>query len=105
MFVYTDVAAFTLRLAIFLLIFSGFPLVHFFLFSILLKLIFGESKQKRVVELAVAYFPIGICLCFALFYPNIGSILSYVGAVCGFIIIYLMPVLVYLAQSKENINL
>ena len=41
---------------------------------------------------------------FALFYPNIGTVLSYVGAFCGFVIIYLLPVIVYLAQSREEIN-
>lgn len=44
MFAYTDVAAFVLRSAIFLLIFSGYPLVHFFTYSIMLKLIFGERE-------------------------------------------------------------
>lgn len=42
---------------------------------------------------------------FALFYQNIGTILSYVGAICGFVIIYFLPVLVYLAQSKEEVYL
>ena len=45
-----------------------------------------------------------INLMFALFYPNIGTVLSYVGAFCGFVIIYLLPVIVYLAQSREEIN-
>ena len=43
MFNYSDVAAFVLRLAIFLLIFSGYPMVHFFAYSGLLKLIFGDT--------------------------------------------------------------
>ena len=46
-----------------------------------------------------------VCLCFALFYPNIGSVLSYVGAICGFVIIYLLPVMVYLSQKREEIDL
>ena len=44
MFAYTDVAAFILRLAIFLLIFSSYPLVHYFLLSVLLKLFFGDAQ-------------------------------------------------------------
>ena len=105
MFFYTDVPAFILRLAIFLLIFSGYPLVHYFCASILLKLLFGNVEQKRLTELCVGYFIIIVCTLFALFYPNIGTVLSYVGAVCGFVIIYLLPVLVHLAQSREEIGL
>ena len=44
-------------------------------------------------------------LLFALFYPNIGTVLSYVGAICGFVIVYLLPVMVHLAQSREEIEL
>lgn len=105
MFAYTDVAAFVLRSAIFLLIFSGYPLVHFFLYSIMLKLIFGEKEQKRITELLFGWSIIFVCLVFALFYPNIGTVLSYVGAICGFVIIYFLPILVYLAQSKEEVYL
>ena len=105
MFFYSDVPAFVLRLAIFLLLFSGYPLVHFFCQSILLKLLFNDVKQARITELAVGYFIILVGMLFALFYPKIGTVLSYVGAICGFVIIYLMPVLVYLAQSREEIGL
>jgi Mn2+/Fe2+ NRAMP family transporter len=55
------------------------------------------------MELGVGWSVILVCLMFSLFYPNIGVVLSYVGAICGFVIIYLLPVLVYLAQSKEEI--
>lgn len=49
----------------------------------------------------MGYFIILVCMLFALFYPNIGTVLSYVGAICGFVIIYLLPILVYLAQARE----
>ena len=98
MFNYTDVAAFILRLAIFLLIFSGYPMIHYFLNTVMQKLIFGSDKQlHRLTELSIGWSIVLICLMFALFYPNIGTVLSYVGAICGFVIIYLLPVMVYLA--------
>lgn len=43
-----------------------------------------------------------IPLLFALFYPNIGTILSYVGAFAGFLIIYCIPVLVYLKKLRTE---
>ena len=108
MFSYTEVPAFILRLAIFLLIFSGYPLVHFFLTQGLIKLIFGEGERKnvsRLTELCFGWLIIVFGLLFALFYPNIGLVLSYVGAVCGFVIVYLLPVMVDIAQSREEIQL
>ena len=42
---------------------------------------------------------------FSVFYPNIGTLLSYIGAVCGFVIVYVLPVMVTLAQSREDIQL
>jgi len=42
--------------------------------------------------------------CFAVFYPNVGTILSYIGSVAGFMIIYCMPVLVYLKRLKTRIT-
>ena len=97
MFFYTDIAAFILRIAIFLLIFSTYPLIHFFVYQMLIKLFFGETKVKKYIKLAFGQAIIVANLCFALFYPNIGTIMSYVGSVCGFVIIYCLPVMVYLA--------
>ena len=101
MFAYTDVTAFILRVAILLLIFSGYPLIHFFLYSAHLKLLFGDDCESielnRFAEVGIASAIVLVCTLFALFYPNIGTLLSYVGAVCGFFIIYLLPVLVYVA--------
>merc|ERR1719469_1088036 len=95
MFSYTDVSAFILRLAIFLLILSSYPLLHFLTSNILIKLLFGENA-KRLTEVALGGSITLLGLLFALFYSNIGTIISYVGAVCGFVVIYLLPVLVHL---------
>ena len=97
MYKYADIVPFIMRLAIFLLIFTSYPLYHFFLQSALVKLVFGEAEVSRVTELMTGWVIIFVNLQFALFYPNIGTLLSYVGAICGFFIIYLLPVMVYLA--------
>jgi len=100
MFSYTEVPAFILRLAIFLMIFSSYPLIHFILLQGVLKLFFGEEGRKNVnrfLEVLIGWSIIIFGLLFALFYPNIGTVLSYLGAVCGFFIVYLVPVMVYIA--------
>jgi len=39
-----------------------------------------------------------------LFYPQVGTILSYIGAIAGFLAIYLMPVLVHLKRIRTDIT-
>lgn len=41
---------------------------------------------------------------FTLVYPNIGTILGYVGAFTGFVIMYLLPVMVHLKRMKTRIQ-
>ena len=47
---------------------------------------------------------ITIPLLFTLFYPQVGTILGYIGAVTGFPIIYVFPVLVHLKRMKTRIT-
>ena len=51
-------------------------------------------------NLLITFIP----LLFALFYPNIGTVLGYVGALAGFAIIYVFPVLVHLKYMKTKIQ-
>ena len=45
-----------------------------------------------------------ITLAFAIWYPNIGTIISWTGAFAGFIIIYCLPVMVYLKKRYIQIT-
>lgn len=45
-----------------------------------------------------------IPLLFALFYTNISTILSYVGAITGFALIYVFPVMVHLKRMRLKIE-
>ena len=96
MFDYKDVAAFVLRFAIFMLIFSTYPLLSFFLNDMMCKLFFRNvevtNKISFLINFGISFLP----LLFALFYPNVGTILSYAGAISGFFIIYIMPVITHL---------
>jgi len=103
MFAYTDVAAFILRLAIFFLLFSTYPLVNFFLKNILLNLFYRNKPTTKLIDLVMNLSMTLIPLLFALFYPNIGTILSYASAVSGLLIIYVFPVMVHLKQMKSRI--
>ena len=99
MFNYLDVAAFILRIAILMMIFSSYPLLNSFLRNLILILFFRKMKPENVPKITwflINFFISFIPLMMALFYPNIGTILSYAGAICGFFIIYIFPVITYL---------
>ena len=103
MFDYTNIAAFLLRIAVFMLLFTTYPLVGFFLNDILLKLFFRNKEVSRFVSISLNVSITFIPLLFALFYPKIGTVLGYVGALSGFMIIYVLPVLVYLKHMRTKI--
>lgn len=104
MFEYTDIGAFILRLAIFMLLFTTYPLVAYFLNDILINLFFKSEApgplMSLILNLSITFVP----LMFALFYPNIGTVLSYISALSGFLIIYIYPVLVYLKHMRTQIE-
>ena len=104
MFHYRDVPAFILRLAILFLNFSTYPLLSFFVNGMITRVCFGERPVSRwtssIINFLISFFP----LMFALFYPNIGTVLSYAGAVSGFFIIYVLPVFVHLKNERTKID-
>ena len=103
MYPYDDVPAFILRISIFFLLFSTYPLVNFFLKNIIKNLFFRNRQVSRLCDFALNISMIFIPLLFALFYPNIGVVLAYVSAVSGFLIIFVFPVLVHLKRMRTRI--
>jgi sodium-coupled neutral amino acid transporter 9 len=104
MFEYTQPAAFVLRVAVFTLLFSTYPLVQYFLTSMLLLLFWNKRaitrKEEIILNITICIIP----MLFTLFYPHIGTILGYVGAFTGFAIMYLLPVMVHLKRIKLKIT-
>jgi len=107
MFHYKDVPAFILRFAILMMIFSSYPLLNSFLRNLALILFFRKMKPEDVpkvtwffINFTISFVP----LLFALFYPSIGTILSYSGAICGFSIIYVLPVITYMKHKRTQIT-
>jgi len=42
------------------------------------------------------------CICFACFYPSVGTIIRFSGAICGFAIVFFLPCIVYLKSLKKE---
>ena len=96
MYEYYDVSAFVLRLSIFLMMFSTYPLLVYFMNDLIVKLFFKSMEPSRIVALflniSINLFPL-IC---ALWIPHISTLLGIAGTVSGYLIIYVLPVFVYL---------
>ncbi len=93
MYEYDDIGAFILRFAVFMLLFSTYPLVNFFLKTIIKNIFFRDREVSTMTDFVLNISLVMIPLLFALFYPNISVVLAYSGAFSGFLIIYLFPVL------------
>lgn len=104
MYHYYDVSAFVLRLAIFFLIFSTYPLVCYFLNDLIIRLFLKAQEPSKMVGLliniGINFFPF-IC---ALYIPHIGTLLAGVSTISGFLIIYIFPVFVYLKHMRTKIT-
>ena len=97
MFPYTHVVAFVIRLMIFFAIFTGYPIIHYFIVKLIEQLLFAEQEVGRAITIAIGVVLNIAGLLVTLFYPNVGYVLAYIGAFSGFLIIYLLPVLVHLS--------
>ena len=104
MYAFTSVMAFVLRLAIFFLIFSTYPLVAYFLYDLILRLFFKSEEPAKVISVSINIginlFPL-IC---ALYIPHIGTLLGVVGTISGYLVIYVLPVFVYLKHMRTQIT-
>ena len=96
--------AFVLRLAIFFLIFSTYPLVAYFLYDLIVRLFFKAQEPAKTIGVAINVginlFPL-IC---ALYIPHIGTLLGVVGTISGYLVIYVLPVFVFLKHKRTQIT-
>ena len=103
MFAYTDVSAFVLRLAIFFLLFSTYPLVAYFLYDLILRLFFRAEEPAKCTSLTITLLINVFPFCCAIWIPNIGTLLASVSTLSGYLVIYILPVFVYLKHQRTQI--
>ena len=104
MFKFDSVPAIVVRLLIWVQLSCSYPLVNHFQRTILMNLIYKTTdvteNQFRLINVSISL----VSLFFGVFYPKPGSILGYAGAVSGFLMIYLIPVITYLKMKKVEIE-
>ena len=102
MFSTTHPIAFVVRVAYFFQIFSVLPL----LFSVTRTQFFGLLQREEPKGGLALILINSIVLLFdtvlGIVYPNVGSVMAYIGAFCGFMLIYVMPVVVHLHKLRKK---
>lgn len=104
MYEYYDVSAFVLRLAIFFLLFSTYPLVAYFLYDLMIRLFFPAGEPGRSVSFAITLGINVFPFCCAIWIPHIGTLLAGVSTLSGYLIIYILPVFVHLKHMRTKIT-
>lgn len=104
MFPSDSIPAIIIRLLIWVQLSCSYPLVNHFQRTILMNLIYKTTDVKehqfRMINVGIST----VSLLLGVFYPKPGSILGYAGAVSGFLMIYLIPVMTYLKMKKVEIE-
>jgi len=109
MFEQSNIPAFFLRIIVFSLVSSSFPILnHFFrtaLIKVMSSIVKGPNEEFDisanifgVVTAIVLLIPLSVTI----FYPEIASILSVVGSVCGLFVLYFLPILTYLTKLHHE---
>ncbi|KAJ1354774.1 hypothetical protein KIN20_011810, partial [Parelaphostrongylus tenuis] len=93
------------RVLIFFQMFSIFPLIMYLIRSQLSCLFYNNPwpgiRPVMILNAAI----VSIAVLAGIFFPNVGSIVRYFGAVCGMVLIYALPCLVYMKLSSRDFQL
>ena len=96
---------FIMRLLIFYLVSSSYPILNHFLRMMVVKLVHSDDERiDESVYAKVTIFMNLIPLAITLFYPQMAKILNVVGTVTGVIVIYYLPILTHLAKLKAELD-
>ncbi|PAA77180.1 hypothetical protein BOX15_Mlig026656g2 [Macrostomum lignano] len=97
-----DVLAFTARIFLFVQMVTVFPLLMYILRAQLMHYLF-HSVYPSWVHVSVLHVSVmGVAIVVAVFYPNIGNILRFSGALCGLAYIFTLPPLITLLEARMN---
>jgi sodium-coupled neutral amino acid transporter 9 len=105
-FVTTDgnyIFAFVAEIFVFLQLITVFPLLLFIVRATTFSTIYNGNVYPsliHVIVLNLMALTAGVMV--AIYYPNIGSVLQYTGAVCGGFYVYALPLLVRRAALKKQ---
>jgi len=98
----TDVLTVAAKIFLFFQMMTVFPLIMYLLRVSVLYMIFKTIWPGLPHILLLNASIISVCVLFAIYMPNIGTIIRFSGAACGLTIIFALPIMVYLASIKRT---
>ncbi|XP_013419465.1 sodium-coupled neutral amino acid transporter 9 isoform X2 [Lingula anatina] len=101
-FGHNDILAFAARIFLLFQMTTVFPLITYMIRLQFMHAVFGNiyPSLKHVIILNVVL--IAMCILFAVFLPQIGTIIRFAGAFCGVSLIFALPCLIYMLKLKQD---
>lgn len=79
-----------------------YPLLGYLVRVQLMGQIFGNHYPGFLHVFVLNVFVVGAGVLMARFYPNIGSIIRYSGALCGLALVFVLPSLIHMVSLKRR---
>ncbi|KAA3678667.1 solute carrier family 38 (sodium-coupled neutral amino acid transporter), member 9 [Paragonimus westermani] len=97
---YTDIPVFIGRLGLLVQMSTVYPMIVYILRAQIMHAIFKSVYPSWRHVLVLHILIVGIGLLFAIVYPSIGTIIRFIGALCGFVYIFTIPPVITLLNKR-----
>uniref|UniRef100_A0A8C6KEG4 Neutral amino acid transporter 9 n=1 Tax=Nothobranchius furzeri TaxID=105023 RepID=A0A8C6KEG4_NOTFU len=98
----SDVLVFVARFLLLFQMITVYPLLGYLVRVQIMGQLFGNHYPSFLHILILNIFIVGTGVAMAMFYPNIGSIIRYSGAICGLALVFLFPALVHMMSLRQD---
>uniref|UniRef100_A0A3B5MNT3 Neutral amino acid transporter 9 n=1 Tax=Xiphophorus couchianus TaxID=32473 RepID=A0A3B5MNT3_9TELE len=98
----SDVMVFVARVCLLFQMITVYPLLGYLVRVQIMGQLFGNHYPGFIHILVLNILIVGAGVLMAMFYPNIGSIIRFSGAICGLALVFLLPTLVHMFSLREQ---
>ncbi|XP_061589538.1 neutral amino acid transporter 9 [Cololabis saira] len=98
----SDVLVFVARTFLLFQMITVYPLLGYLVRVQIMGQIFGKHYPSFLHVLVLNIFIVGAGVLMAKFYPNIGSIIRFSGALCGLALVFVFPSLIHMISLKQQ---
>ena len=92
------------KFAVVLQIFTLFPMISGVLRSQVFSTLLGKEYPGVLWTLVYSVFIVTVGALFGMFYPNVADVIRIIGAICGFIYIFFLPIAVNVIKQRKERN-
>uniref|UniRef100_A0A8C2C280 Neutral amino acid transporter 9 n=1 Tax=Cyprinus carpio TaxID=7962 RepID=A0A8C2C280_CYPCA len=98
----SDVLVFVARTGLLFQMTTVYPLLGYLVRVQLMGQLFGDHYPSFLHVFILNIFVVGAGVLMARFYPNIGSIIRYSGAICGLALVFVLPSLIHMISLQRR---